>query len=384
MKKLLCILLVLCFGISLASAEEAKTYDAGRISVVIPDGWTATPMDDISVMICKGIPFLSPMVTVSYYPLGRIFLDSRELYDSAADLEPFSLGGYDWTAYDVSSMGMDFTNATAETEYGTLVVSVTKKDAVSISDGDVQSILASIQITPFVTGDWFSVSEDGVLTVTLSDMDIYHWSSGGCMYSSPEEDSPEHETEVDEHTEDGVYTLTVKDATDGWYTQFLTLGSEAAAAGEAAVTAVISGGKITAVSDAILEMYDEPKVYDFPEYSPRTADDYVGAWFDKTSQRATLEITPLEDERFEILLSWSSSASETTEWRMTGAMDGVGDLSYQDGTKANVTYGNNGEKTSEETLYTNGEGWFTYTGEALVWTDFSEEKAYEFYFTRGE
>ena len=253
-----------------------------------------------------------------------------------------------------------------------------------LSDPDMQAVLNSIAIVPSMTGDWFSVSEDGVLTVQLDEIEGFHWETAGIAYSSPEEDTPEPEVETEESSENGVYTLTLRDTTDGWFTQYLSLGSETASAGQADITVLVSGRKIIMVTKAEKEIYDEPQEFDFTEFIPATGEDYVGTWFDETSQRATLEITDLGNDQYEMLLSWGSSASEATEWRMSGALDGVGDLAYAGGTKAHVVYGENGEIVSEEAVYTDGEGWFSVAEGGLVWTDFQEETCADFFFVRGE
>ena len=385
MKTRIIVLLLLCLLVAFTAFAQAETvYDAGRLSVSAAGSWNVSYAEDAAIMLSQGIPYISPYVSITYFPVGDIFFDAKEWYDNVTDLEPFTTGSYTWTAYDGSSMGMDFTIAIAEVEYGTLYVIMTRNETLTITRDDIQSMLASIQVVPSVTGDWFELSEDGTLTVTLTEPDGFHWQESGYGYYAPEDDSPEPEIELEENCENGVYTLTLKDTTDGWFTQYFYLSSDDAGAGQASITAVVSDGKIGMISKAQMEIYDEPQVYESSEYVPATGEDYVGAWFDETSQRATLEITPLEDDQYEILVSWSSSASETTQWRMTGLMDGAGDLAYENGTKVHVTYDESGEATAEETVYTDADGWFSYAGDRLLWIDFTEETACDFSFVRGE
>lgn len=384
MKKLLALLVILCLAASFAAfGEETKVFDAGRVSVSASESWNVIYPDDSTVLLIKGlVPLLSPCVSITYYPMGSLFLDAKELYQDVVDLDPVTTGDYVWTGYDCSSMGMAYTNAVANLPSGSLYVSITRKDDLSISNEEVQAILASIQVVPSATADWFTLSEDGVLTVTLPQPEGFAWQTSGSANSPLDDERSDPRVEIiEEKEEDGVYTLSFRDSTDGWYTQFLSLGSETASGGSASITAVVSEGKITMVSKAELEIYDEPQEYDITVASP---EDYLGNWFDKNSQRATLEITALENGQYQALVSYSSSASETTEWRMTAAVDFGGDLAYKDGTKANMTYNDDGEVISEETVYEDGEGWFTFTGDSLMWTDFKEETAYAFSFVRGE
>lgn len=385
MKKLLAVLMVLCLALaSSVFAEAADVFDAGRISVPVPDGWTATAVSDTSMMLSKGILFVDPMATFSFFPAGFMFLDSKELYENVEDLEPFTAGGYNWTGYRGSSMGMGFTNLLAESEAGVLYCSILRTDGFDETDPDVQAMLAGVSVVPSVTADWFSVSDDGLLTVTLAEPEGFTWQDGGLGYSGTGDDSSEHDYEMNHSSENGTFTLTLRDRTDGWITIYLSLSNDTSSAGEATLSAIVSGGKITYVSQAELNLYEEPRVFDTGDLTPATGEDFIGSWEDETSQRASLEISQLEDEQYQILVSWSSSATENTEWRMTGRINNVNDLEYMDGSKVNLTYDDDGNVVNEETVYSDAEGWFSLSEGKLRWIDFKEEAASDCSFVRAE
>ena len=210
MKKLLALLVILCLAASFAAfGEETKVFDAGRVSVSASESWNVIYPDDSTVLLIKGlVPLLSPCVSITYYPMGSLFLDAKELYQDVVDLDPVTTGDYVWTGYDCSSMGMAYTNAVANLPSGSLYVSITRKDDLSISNEEVQAILASIQVVPSATADWFTLSEDGVLTVTLPQLEGFAWQTSGSANSPLDDERSDPQVEIiEEKEEDGVYTL---------------------------------------------------------------------------------------------------------------------------------------------------------------------------------
>jgi len=99
-----------------------------------------------------------------------------------------------------------------------------------------------------------------------------------------------------------------------------------------------------------------------------------GEWQDQTSQRAMLDVKANETGA-EFTVSWGSSASETTTWTMnvTVAEDGL--IYYNDCTKINHIFDEDGEETVE-IIYTDGSGNFELGSEDgyLYWTGAEEEE----------
>ncbi len=389
MKKWIAVLMLFCFMLPLAGAEEVRVCDAGRLSVDVPEGWNGKVLGESSVALFKGndILFGAPYLTVSYYPQGEVFFDVKDYYEDVVDLEPFTAAGYEWTGYEFTSAELSGVTAISRGKDGTLYFSMVKGDDFVLSNPDVLSVLESIKVVPEVTGDWFSVGEDGTVTVVLEEKDDFHWDESGTGYYAYDEGIEEPVVEKEAASENGVYTMMLRDSTDGWYTQYFSLGNENAAAGEAFITLTVADGKVTGVSQAKKEIYDEPLVFDFGDsgsLEPASEEDYLGTWFDETSERASMEVTALEDGVYQIAVSWADGASEATEWKMTGRLDAAGDLAYTDGAKTETAYSDNGEIVSENAVYTESDGWFFRTEKGLGWVDSKEETAHEFVFVRGE
>ena len=100
------------------------------------------------------------------------------------------------------------------------------------------------------------------------------------------------------------------------------------------------------------------------------AEGLTGNYYDFVSQRATAVVIEDGDE-IEITVKWSSSASETTEWKMTCETDGD-KLNYTDCKKTNASYDENGN-ADETTEYDDGEGSFTLKDGKLLWDGAAEE-----------
>ena len=108
-----------------------------------------------------------------------------------------------------------------------------------------------------------------------------------------------------------------------------------------------------------------------------SADDMVGVWTDSIASRATIEISPAdEDGRYAILISWGNGAAETYQWTMTATATGNNVLYYEDCVHTIVSF--TGESTDNsvsteaniEEVYTGGHGQFVLLStNELQWTD---------------
>lgn len=110
-------------------------------------------------------------------------------------------------------------------------------------------------------------------------------------------------------------------------------------------------------------------------------DAMAGEYADKTSQRATATVTAVEGCA-EIVVRWSSSAKETTEWVMTVTRAEDGLLYYKDEVKKNNTYDDAGNLSSIIERE-NGEGWWSFGDDGLLrWTGAVDEDCRECVFEK--
>ena len=109
---------------------------------------------------------------------------------------------------------------------------------------------------------------------------------------------------------------------------------------------------------------------------------YIGTWDDQYSQRCNMEITSLSESEVSVLIRWSSSATEESQWTMTGVYQpDSGTLEYTDGVLTNNVYQDNGDIFSEE-AYSGGTGRFYIEDGYLYWVDDVENQGAECYFQR--
>ena len=98
------------------------------------------------------------------------------------------------------------------------------------------------------------------------------------------------------------------------------------------------------------------------------APDISGAWWD-TQTRCVIEVESTQSGICSIVISWSSSVSERTEWHLLAAYDPAAALfRYSGGIKQRVTHDAVGNVSTEE-LYQNGSGTIEYKDGFLYWTD---------------
>lgn len=94
--------------------------------------------------------------------------------------------------------------------------------------------------------------------------------------------------------------------------------------------------------------------------------DLVGDYQDPKSQRASLNIARGEGKSLIFTVTWSTSADETTEWKMTGTYDPkTYHFDYANGVKTTIKTVD-GKETKTE-VYNNGTGYFSIEGGAMTW-----------------
>lgn len=119
------------------------------------------------------------------------------------------------------------------------------------------------------------------------------------------------------------------------------------------------------------------------------AQDYAGAqafagqW---VCDRASVEIAAQDDGSYDVVITWADSAFEQTEWHYACAYygDEKAMKTYEPGTKATVTYGEDGAATDTKVKYQDGEAVFTLdeTGH-LHWADTRENAGDNMVFERA-
>ena len=93
---------------------------------------------------------------------------------------------------------------------------------------------------------------------------------------------------------------------------------------------------------------------------------------DYASDRCTITVEAGEGNDANITVDWASSAAERSEWTMSGEFDEeTTSVYYQDCTKKNLVFAEDGSVSSEETVYEGGHGTFTFNADeqTLTWTD---------------
>ena len=109
-------------------------------------------------------------------------------------------------------------------------------------------------------------------------------------------------------------------------------------------------------------------------YQP--ADIREGVYFDRVSERASLTVTALEDNLYEIEIHWADSAFEDNVWTMTAAVTEDGLLTYHDCVMKHVVTAEDGT-VDEKEANLNPDGYFELVDGHLLWTGAAEESCRE-------
>ncbi len=177
MKKILVLMLVIIMSLTLFvgcgddssnngdGTIKGETYNAGNVSALVPNGWKAFPVTDPfaddpttidpdALRICKGGEtetdiFSKPYLQINYYGEDMIFIaPSKDFYDNAVDLTPFTLGELTWNGYTADSMGYPIAVIWAEkgeVQYQVNCFLGTSGGTISLEDADVKAIIESIK-----------------------------------------------------------------------------------------------------------------------------------------------------------------------------------------------------------------------------------------------
>lgn len=176
MKKLFALLLALTMLLCLAacgggektpadpSQVTGETYNAGKVSVLVPNGWKAFPVTDMwsedpnatdphKVNIIKGgdseLDMLScPYIMVIHYEPGSFIVPTSDFYDNVTNLDPITTGSLTWEGFSADSFGTQIINMWATNAAGhhfqLNIFPKASKGEIALTDADVQALLASI------------------------------------------------------------------------------------------------------------------------------------------------------------------------------------------------------------------------------------------------
>ena len=186
MKKLTAVFLALVMVLSLAACTavqnllpgksdggdttaqvSGETFDAGRISVLVPSGWNAIPQHDVFsddpntmltdvINVCKGgsAPedlFSKPYIRFDFGGKDKtLYMADKDFYEDVVDLEPLTTGDHTWNGYSCNNYGTPLTVLfceEGEIQYQASVFTETSGGKISLEDADVLAILASIAPT---------------------------------------------------------------------------------------------------------------------------------------------------------------------------------------------------------------------------------------------
>lgn len=154
-----------------------------------------------------------------------------------------------------------------------------------------------------------------------------------------------------------------------------TAEADASEADTAETDAAETDAEETAEEDGYID--DEP-------YFP----DIIGDWQDRVSQRATLSVLSEENGRYEMEISWGSSATERRVWHFTGIYDPDSQTwTYDDCVCVDKIADSSGSET-DQPVFENGTGTMVWKIEddhdVLVWHDDHSEYDWDNEFVRPE
>lgn len=114
-------------------------------------------------------------------------------------------------------------------------------------------------------------------------------------------------------------------------------------------------------------------------YRTAAAEDFVGDWADRTSQRAYMTVLP-DDGHLFFTVHWGSSAEEATVWQFSGNPDKDGVVTYTDGVIMNCIFNEEDEETVE-VLHERTNGCVAIdTNGMIYWVDSETEESHEMEF----
>ena len=126
--------------------------------------------------------------------------------------------------------------------------------------------------------------------------------------------------------------------------------------------------------DGYDDWYNDDDEYSFDDIKE-------GSWMDEWSQRAGLNIQKTGLNTAKVMVQWSSSYRETSEWVFNCKWDSnTGILTYKNGKSWECYYDDNTNNTYKELEYDDGSGYFYLDSGYLYWVDEKEDAGADCHF----
>ena len=270
------------------NAVKGEEHDIGRISVLVPEGWSVADLGsmatDFTCVIVKGTKddfMKNPQVSIIYNLPTEVVVSSAAFFDNVIQQEPFDLGGYHWTSWTGSFDDLKSEVAEAEGDFGYLTFSAQEgletKEMVSLKDPEVQAMISSVKVRPTIDVDWISIT-DGKAVAQLAGAEGQVWEDGSTMVTQGVEAS----FELDGNT----VTLIPTAGTGAYMVTFNRTDTDATMHyADASIGVKVENGKVTGIYDATVTVLETPEEIGGGEWTDDT--DYeaidrflIGAWSD--------------------------------------------------------------------------------------------------------
>ena len=338
---------------------KGEVKDAGRFSVLVPEGWTMIDMggysDPFTAVLLKGTQedwFKVPQVSIIYNLPCDLVVSSAALADNVIQKPDFDLGPYHWKQWTGSMSGYKMHVAETEGDFGYFTVSLQAVtpdgECPSIDDEEVRAILKSIVGRPTIDVDWIKFV-NGNATAELKGVEGYNWDDNGSMQTS---------TVEAEYTVNGNTVEFTGTSGSGVVGVDLVLENDLGTKkmGEASMRLRIEDGKFVGAYNATMKILDEPEDIEIDDWTDNT--DYeaidaflVDAWRDVANDLNML-IQRYDELQHGYLVTIYTPDNKTIV--MPASVQPGGLLEYYEATI-------NGESVGETS------GWFSIDGDTLLW-----------------
>ncbi len=145
--------------------DKGTVFDAGEVCVSVPDGWKAFNVYDMfaedpntikptDVRVIKGGEsdadiLTNPYVEIVYYgPSKDLVPPTKDFYDEATDIEPFTAGGYTWEGFTALSFDTPLAllwTSDGDIQYQANIWLEASDGKIELDDADLIAILASVK-----------------------------------------------------------------------------------------------------------------------------------------------------------------------------------------------------------------------------------------------
>jgi hypothetical protein len=372
MKKIIQLLLIIAMTLSVSACGNTtpggndnpqpeitgKVVDAGRFSVLVPEGWSFIDLgeysDGSSAVLLKGTQedwMKVPQLSIIYLLPVDIAISAAAFFDDVIQKPDFDLGDYHWKHWTGTNQGLKSIVAESEGDYGFVSVSLQQieegGEIFSMDDPEVQAIIKSLKLEPTTEVSWVKLI-DGQVTAELPGVDGYYWEDTGTMAA----DGVEAAFAIEGNT----VSITPQEGS-GVYRLNLRLANEEASQqmGEAFIALRMADSKFDALYDAKNKIFSEPEDIGGGEWEDTTdyeAIDAVikGAWID-SANGLTMFIQPYAELEHGYQITIKSASQTITAF---GQIEPDNMLHYYE-----VSLNGGANELSI--------GWFMIDGDYLIW-----------------